>query len=357
MSFPNQGTRIPQKTDNKLYRSMSSKTRPQGFNYNLAPLIGPNSFNTRINPNRYPIPSVNNGYNNPLINSIPKTQNNYYRKGPYHQMLEDSEINSKRYAQKVQMLEEKMKSLDLKSQRLEVINDFFFDMFENNLVKDQLTKMEKNNKINIPNKVEQNNDNNNNNNQSYIDKRLSKEFKEFDPKEFQKKTLQDASEVLKLIKKEIADYVLEEQLRKNEEMQTMTEAILDLKHDLNNRLLKLQQRQKNQMDMISFILQNSDNKQIEDISKRILDNPINENFNNNKVNNTSVLTNSNTNTNNDNKNNINNINNQLDINNQDTQNDNNEQEINQYDENQDEPINNQLLDIPEENNEDANQDN
>ena len=33
----------------------------------------------------------------------------------------------------MQMMEEKMKNLELKSQRLEVINDFFFDMFENNL--------------------------------------------------------------------------------------------------------------------------------------------------------------------------------------------------------------------------------
>ena len=38
------------------------------------------------------------------------------------------------------MMEEKMKNLELKSQRLEVINDFFFDMFENNLVKEELKR-------------------------------------------------------------------------------------------------------------------------------------------------------------------------------------------------------------------------
>ena len=40
----------------------------------------------------------------------------------------------------MQMMEEKMKNLELKSQRLEVINDFFFDMFENNLVKEELKR-------------------------------------------------------------------------------------------------------------------------------------------------------------------------------------------------------------------------
>ena len=45
------------------------------------------------------------------------------------------------------MMEEKMKNLELKSQRLEVINDFFFDMFENNLVKEEM-KRQKNVKDN-----------------------------------------------------------------------------------------------------------------------------------------------------------------------------------------------------------------
>ena len=44
--------------------------------------------------------------------------------------------DGKRNATKLQIMEEKMRNLELKSQRLEVINDFFFDMFENNLVKE-----------------------------------------------------------------------------------------------------------------------------------------------------------------------------------------------------------------------------
>ena len=47
---------------------------------------------------------------------------------------------NKKNATKIQMIEEKMKNLELKNQRLEVINDFFFDMFENNLVKDEINR-------------------------------------------------------------------------------------------------------------------------------------------------------------------------------------------------------------------------
>ena len=50
----------------------------------------------------------------------------------------------KRNDTKMQMMEEKMKNLELKSQRLEVINDFFFDMFENNLVKEEINKQREN---------------------------------------------------------------------------------------------------------------------------------------------------------------------------------------------------------------------
>ena len=47
---------------------------------------------------------------------------------------------SKKNETKMQIMEEKMKKLELKNQRLEVINDFFFDMFENNLVKEELKR-------------------------------------------------------------------------------------------------------------------------------------------------------------------------------------------------------------------------
>ena len=44
---------------------------------------------------------------------------------------------------------------------------------------------------------------------------------EFDPEEFQEKTLDNARKVLKGIKESIGNYMLEEQLKKNEELQTI----------------------------------------------------------------------------------------------------------------------------------------
>ena len=55
-------------------------------------------------------------------------------------MKENLSLMNKKNATKIQMIEEKMKNLELKNQRLEVINDFFFDMFENNLVKEEINK-------------------------------------------------------------------------------------------------------------------------------------------------------------------------------------------------------------------------
>ena len=55
-------------------------------------------------------------------------------------MKENLSLMNKKNATKIQMIEEKMKNLELKNQRLEVINDFFFDMFENNLVKDEINR-------------------------------------------------------------------------------------------------------------------------------------------------------------------------------------------------------------------------
>ena len=138
-------------------------------------------------------------------------------------------------------MEEKMRNLELKSQRLEVINDFFFDMFENNLVKEQLQKQREDKAMkelweeeeeedynyynNMPKKMQRKNrikamsanqrgKNLNLNNYDYRPP-------EFDPEEFQEKTLDNARKVLKGIKESIGNYMLEEQLKKNEELQTI----------------------------------------------------------------------------------------------------------------------------------------
>lgn len=261
-------------------RYPSAINRSSPMNYSTSPLIAQEKFSNdpagALNSNVY---SQFQGFNN-LSQTYPRSMNNYYKGGEYRQILEDNEINGKKYASKVQMMEEKMKNLELKSQRLEVINDFFFDMFENNLVKDQLLKQQKEN---MKQNSEENEESDSGSEEDYKrSKKRGKRYKEsnessnpildFEPKEFQQQTLKNATKILKLIKKEIGDYVLEDQLKKNEEIQAMNEEILDLKHDLYNRLLRLKQRQKNQMETLSFILKNSDNQKIEGLAKRLIGN-------------------------------------------------------------------------------------
>jgi hypothetical protein len=96
------------------------------------------------------------------------------------------------------------------------------------------------------------------------------EQSEFDPKEFQEKTTKNARKVLKQIKLNVGNYLLEDQLKKNEELQTMTEQIVELKNDLNNKLDKLAQKQKTQMETLAFCLQNSGNPKLEELANRVL---------------------------------------------------------------------------------------
>ena len=78
--------------------------------------------------------------------------------------------------------------------------------------------------------------------------------------------------VLKGIKESIGNYMLEEQLKKNEELQTITEGIVEMKNELQSRIERIAQRQKNQMETLAFCLQNSGNPQIEEVANRILSN-------------------------------------------------------------------------------------
>ena len=111
---------------------------------------------TNLNINHKPNLTINTNFNNLVTNKdFLKPQNLafnsssdlLYNNPGYTHKRYNSEYNIrnntvadiKRNDTKMQMMEEKMKNLELKSQRLEVINDFFFDMFENNLVKDELT--------------------------------------------------------------------------------------------------------------------------------------------------------------------------------------------------------------------------
>jgi hypothetical protein len=96
---------------------------------------------------------------------------------------------------------------------------------------------------------------------------------DFDPHAFQAKALKNASKVLKNIKRNVGEYVLEEQLKKNEEMQNVLEQITDIKNEVNKRLMRLQKEQEIQLEGLCYVLQNSGIPSIEGMAKRVLPNP------------------------------------------------------------------------------------
>ena len=295
-----------------------SKPMNQTSSFKIQPIvpIPPSTFNkTTINPNQIPI--TNNTlpkYNNIQLDAAPTLKPVVFNstsdmirppqvhyKGELYQLKQKRLEDEKRNATKLQIMEEKMRNLELKSQRLEVINDFFFDMFENNLVKEHLQKQREDKAMKELEDNEENDeydeyDNYNNmipqRNNKIINQRKKRlksmsanqrgknvnlnnfDYREpeFDPEEFQEKTIDNARKILKGIKENIGNYMLEEQLKKNEELQTITEEIVEMKNELHSRIQRLAQRQKNQMETLAFCLQNSGNPQIEDVANRILTN-------------------------------------------------------------------------------------
>ena len=217
-------------------------------------------------------------YNNP--GNVQRRYNSEYdiRKNTY--------ADIRRNDTKMQMMEEKMKNLELKSQRLEVINDFFFDMFENNLVKEEINKQrEQAAKIQKQKSKEEgyevssssesesetesvsnNKRKNKNNNKKKQKKNLNlntydinnlKKNEAFDPIKYQKSKLEYNKEVLDNIKKNVSDYLFEEELKKNEQLQIMGENINELKSKLVSKIDKMEMIQQHQLEKVMFCLINS----------------------------------------------------------------------------------------------------
>ena len=187
---------------------------------------------------------------------------------------------------KMQMIEEKMKNLELKNKKLEVINDFFFDMFENNVnekIRSQKEEEEKQ-KIYYESSDSDSED-------AYLrrrKKRLKKLYKsksdvdinnynnyrkeQFDALAFQKKTEQNARNILNDIKNSIGNYLVEEEFKKNEKIQSLNEGINELKSDLNNKLENIQKMQKQQIQNLAYWMINSGNYKHEGMPMRMFNN-------------------------------------------------------------------------------------
>ena len=242
-------------------------------------------------------------YHNPL---------NYNQRGEFNLFKENVLYENKKNNTKMQMIEEKMKNLELKNQRLEVINDFFFDMFENNLVKDEIKRQRELKAQEEENKNYDDDSEYSTSENNYFRKRKKhKKFhksksdinlnrydnrkNQFDALSFQLKTAQNARTILENIKKNIGNYLIEEELKKNEQYQSINEGINELKSDLNYKLDKIQKNQKQQMQKLAYCLLNSGDSKIEGLAMRlfnydfsdinnienILNNEINKNTNNN----------------------------------------------------------------------------
>jgi hypothetical protein len=234
-------------------------------------------------------------YNNPV-----STKNKRYN-SEFNALQDNVYSETKKNNTKMQMMEEKMKNLELKSQRLEVINDFFFDMFENNLVKEEINKQrekaaqlqkQKNKEDGVDSSSSSSSDSEINSrrkrknkknkkkkgklNLNDYDKEKEREKKKeevFDPQKYQQKTFQNTKEVLDNIKKNVSNYLFEEELKKNEQLQIMGEEINELKSKLVNQLEKMQMNQKHQMEKIAFCLLNSGNGKMEDLAIHMFNSP------------------------------------------------------------------------------------
>ena len=269
------------------YTKITPKAQP--LNYRDKPYIPPKPPRMTQEEFLRPKKLMFNSSSDMLFNNL-----RYNARGEIGLMKENLSLMNKKNATKIQMIEEKMKNLELKNQRLEVINDFFFDMFENNLVKDEIQKQRKLKAKEEENKIinEENSDYTNNTNESNINnyyRKKRKKFKksrsdvdlniyerynrkEFNPIEFQQKTAMNAREVLNNIKKNLGNYLVEEELKKNEQFQSLNEGINELKTDLNIKLDRIQKNQNQQMQRIYYCLLNSGDKNVESAAFRLFNN-------------------------------------------------------------------------------------
>jgi hypothetical protein len=161
-------------------------------------------------------------------------------------------------------------------------------MFENNLVKEELKRQKEINENN--NKSDNNNKNINDNDEDDTEEKRPKKrikklkkrnlFKtdlgaqkrkelDMDINNFKEKTKGFARYYLNTVKNNIGISLIDEQIRKREELQDMTESIIELKGDLLNKLENIQNNQELQMKKIAYCLQNSGDEQIERLANRV----------------------------------------------------------------------------------------
>ena len=280
----------------------SNQSRPVGLSHTTkSPLPVRPMLNTNNSTYQKPSLTINTKFNNIVTNqdflkpqrlAFNSSSDLLYNNPGNAQRRYNSEYNVrnntyadiKRNDTKMQMMEEKMKNLELKSQRLEVINDFFFDMFENNLVKEEINKQreqaaklqkqknrEEGFEVSSSSESETETESMSNNarkknkkkkkkknlNLNTYDINNLKKKEAFDPIKYQKSKMEYNKEVLDNIKKNVSDYLFEEELKKNEHLQIMGENINELKSKLIAKLDRMEMTQQHQIEKVMFCLLNS----------------------------------------------------------------------------------------------------
>ena len=258
------------KTPNKDIISNNTYLNPKKLIFNSSSDL----FNQNIPKNNFAYSTKNNNdINQEPIPSLKTVKQNI-------------NTENKKNSTKMQMMEEKMKNLELKSQRLEVINDFFFDMFENNLVKEEIKRQKEIKEIkeekekNEEDIEKEESENPLKNNEKKRRRKNGKKKKEIvinNPEEeeeqmmneFIEKTDKISRKYLNNIKTDLGLALVEKQLQKNELLNDITEEILDLKGDLMNKLERLEMKQKAEIKTIAYCLQNSGDDKVENLATRL----------------------------------------------------------------------------------------
>ena len=255
------------KTTNKDIISNNTYLNPKKLIFNSSSDL----FNQNIPKNNFAYSTKNNNdINQEPIPSLKTVKQNI-------------NTENKKNSTKMQMMEEKMKNLELKSQRLEVINDFFFDMFENNLVKEELKRQKEikeekeKNEEDIEKEESENPLKNNEKKRRRKNGKKKKEIVINNPEEeeeqmmneFIEKTDKISRKYLNNIKTDLGLALVEKQLQKNELLNDITEEILDLKGDLMNKLERLEMKQKAEIKTIAYCLQNSGDDKVENLATRL----------------------------------------------------------------------------------------
>ena len=258
------------KTPNKDIISNNTYLNPKKLIFNSSSDL----FNQNIPKNNFAYSTKNNNdINQEPIPSLKTVKQNI-------------NTENKKNSTKMQMMEEKMKNLELKSQRLEVINDFFFDMFENNLVKEEFKRQKEIKEIkeekekNEEDIEKEESENPLKNNEKKKRRKNGKKKKEIvinNPEEeeeqmmneFIEKTDKISRKYLNNIKTDLGLALVEKQLQKNELLNDITEEILDLKGDLMNKLERLEMKQKAEIKTIAYCLQNSGDDKVENLATRL----------------------------------------------------------------------------------------